>query len=325
VRLQFLFKDLAESSPQPRGVTVTAQPIVVGVDGGIESIQAASMAWRIAQAGGAECRLVHAFPDLWSVASARVPDLDPGALQPVLEDARRQIADTLTRAVPRPVCNAMEVRFGQAGPVLEDAATRHNADLVVVGRKRHNALSRALGGSTAHHLVRTLNSPLLVTGASANRVRRILVAVDLSDGSARTLSVAERWAAVTGAELRVLHVVEPTRLPPVTGVMIDETDVLRRADVLFQGLVERLSGVPEYQRLIRRGPAVETIAEEAAWWSADVVVVGSHGKGLVDRILIGSTTEILLNVLSASLLVVPIGRPRRQEVGALREQARVLA
>jgi nucleotide-binding universal stress UspA family protein len=52
---------------------------------------------------------------------------------------------------------------------------------------------------------------------------------------------------------------------------------------------------------------------EAAAWRADVVVVGSHGKGWVDRLLIGSVTEDLLNNLPCAVLVVPVPKPERTE------------
>jgi nucleotide-binding universal stress UspA family protein len=59
------------------------------------------------------------------------------------------------------------------------------------------------------------------------------------------------------------------------------------------------------EKFVRYGFPVDLITEEAAQWGADLVVVGSHGKGWLDRLLIGSVTERLLNRLPASVLVVP--------------------
>ena len=82
--------------------------------------------------------------------------------------------------------------------------------------------------------------------------------------------------------------------------------------------------MPPDDRVIRRGRADEEIAEEAAVWRADLLVVGSHGKGWIDRLLIGSTTERLLNRLPTSLLVVPISKPavKRPAQAATRARAR---
>ena len=60
---------------------------------------------------------------------------------------------------------------------------------------------------------------------------------------------------------------------------------------------------------MRRGRAAAAITSEVRQWNADLVVMGSHGKGWVDRLLIGSTSERLLNVLPTSMLVVPVSRP----------------
>lgn len=67
-----------------------------------------------------------------------------------------------------------------------------------------------------------------------------------------------------------------------------------------------------------RGLPAETIAEEARAWQADLIVVGSHGKGWVDRILIGSTAERLVTELPTSVLVVPVKAGRRPPVSAKR-------
>jgi hypothetical protein len=64
------------------------------------------------------------------------------------------------------------------------------------------------------------------------------------------------------------------------------------------------------------GPVIETIVAEAAAWKADLLVVGSHGKGWVDRLLVGSTTERLLNELPTSLLVIPTAAAAKKRTRA---------
>jgi nucleotide-binding universal stress UspA family protein len=72
--------------------------------------------------------------------------------------------------------------------------------------------------------------------------------------------------------------------------------------------------VPDHHKVVRLGIALDVIAEEAAAWRADVVVVGSHGKGWVDRLVIGSLTEDLLNDLPTGVLVIPVPAPERREM-----------
>jgi nucleotide-binding universal stress UspA family protein len=188
--------------------------------------------------------------------------------------------------------------------VLAERAARYHATLVVLGRRRHGPLARALGGSTAHYLVRTLQIPILVGSSSA--IKRILVAVDVSATAEPTLHQARRLAARLGADLRVLHAVSPVRYTQVVPRAPDRKLLERQSVEAFERLATEL-GVAESERTVRRGSPEAEIAAEAARWKADLVVVGSQGKGFVDRLLIGSTTEWLLDRLTtASLFVVPV-------------------
>jgi nucleotide-binding universal stress UspA family protein len=83
-------------------------------------------------------------------------------------------------------------------------------------------------------------------------------------------------------------------------------------------LVESL----DTEKVTRYGTAGDTILQEATEWGADLVVVGSHGKGWVDRLLIGSVTERLLNRLPTSLLVVPVYALVASQEGARRMERR---
>lgn len=292
---------------------MTWKPIVAGVDGSPESIEAAALAWRIAEAAGTKCHFVYALPEPW-----------PGGLEPLLyppqvlerlaAEVRRLVEQGLRRESPTAARQPLVVRTGRPGVVLAEVAKEQGAELVVVAGRPHGALARGLGGSTAHYLVRTLHIPVLVVGpgVGARPLARVLVAADLSDASKRALAAAERYAGLLGARLRALHVVEPARFPPVIPLSLDPAEYERRCREEFAKLG------PPLDHAVRRGVAVEAIAEDAANWKADLIVIGSHGKGWLERTLIGSTTERLLNLLPASLLVVPILQRARRRVRGVR-------
>jgi nucleotide-binding universal stress UspA family protein len=230
----------------------------------------------------------------------------------VLDSARARLLEALQGKVPRPVLDRLDVRFGPAPIVLKEAIQESDADLLVLGGKHHSALGRWLAGSTAHHAVRTADLPILITGGSDAAMKRVLVAVDLSAAARPTLDAAERFADLLGAQLRVLHVVEPVPLLADISMRLDEQDLVRHTEDELERTVWPLIGRAEAERLVRYGPAAATIASAAAEWHADLLVVGSHGKGWVDRVLIGSSTERLLNTLPTAMLVVPVvsGAPR---------------
>ena len=173
--------------------------------------------------------------------------------------------------------------------------------------KEHGTLARAVRGSTAHYLARALDIPVLVTAGGA--IRRVLVALDLSSAADRTLAAGVELARALDARLRVLFVAEPVRYAYVVLRAPDSRAMRERSAAALTRTVARL-GIPASDAVVRRGVAADAIAAEAAQWKADLIVVGSQGKGFVDRLLIGSTTESLLDRLPASLLVVP-SRPGR--------------
>jgi nucleotide-binding universal stress UspA family protein len=299
------------------------QPIIVGVDGSPESFRAASLAWRIARAADASLVLVHAVPEVWA----------PGGIAPLVNsseifdmlvsDLRHQIARELAAEIPEAIRQALVARPGRPGVVLDAVAREYGAGLIVVGGRHHGALARGLGGSTTHHLVRTSPAPVLVAEASGRAPRRMLVATDLFAAASPTLSVAGRYADLFDAQIRIIHVVEAAKFPTVVPLSLDMAAFEERSRVEFDRLVElELPRVPPDDRVVRRGRADEEIAEEAAVWRADLVVLGSHGKGWIDRLLIGSTTERLLNRLPASLLVIPINRPAIERPAKGRASAR---
>jgi nucleotide-binding universal stress UspA family protein len=298
---------------------MSRKPVVVGVDGSPESVRAAALGWRIAQAAGVECRLIHALPDVWAASSlAQVPTYSAQLERDLMDDARRHLDVALGDAVPRDIRDRIEVRIGRAALVLSAVIGESGgAELVVLGGKHHGPLARGFGGSTAHYLVRTLDVPLLVVGPTTQTIERVLAAVDLSNVAGATLGAARRIARLLGARLRLMHVVEPIKFPTVVPLTLDQDEFYRRSVAAFERLAAPVAGVAETDRVTRRGEAAVAVEAEAAGWPADLIVVGSHGKGLVDRVLVGSTTERLLNALPASLLVVPAA-PARVGIAAAR-------
>jgi nucleotide-binding universal stress UspA family protein len=286
------------------------KPIVAGVDQSPEGSRAAVLAAGVARAARTRCYLVHAVGDPWlGPVMAGLP-IDVGKLnRQVVDAARAVLRSTLRGRIPQATLERLDIRTGHAALALRRAVREHGAELLVVGGKQHT-VGRWLAPSTVHHLVRTVDVPLLVTGPpKAGGIRRVLAAVDLSSAARLTLDAAARFAHLFDARLRVLHAVEPLpRLAP-SPLGIDQDEVASRtAEVLERSVWSRV-GSPGVERLVRRGPAADVIVEAAGEWPADLVVVGSHGKHWAERLIIGSTTERLLTALPAAVLVVPVPQP----------------
>jgi nucleotide-binding universal stress UspA family protein len=270
------------------------KPIVVGVDASPEAAGAAVFALEAAQRAATPCHLVHVTRE--PSGSGPTPGGD--------EQARAQVVAALGDRVPGAVLDTVTVRWGHPAAVLNNAVAALGAELVVLGGKHHSTLGRWLGGSTSVNVARTTRVPLLVT-VGAPAIRRALVAVDPSSAARRTLAAAERYAALFGAELRALSVVEPLPVLP-EGPQPDTTESYRHWEQTIARDVWPLIRTPGAEIILRHGAARDAIQREAAEWRADLLIVGSHGKRFVTRMLVGSVTEGLINDLPTSLLVVPV-------------------
>jgi nucleotide-binding universal stress UspA family protein len=296
------------------------KPFVVGVDASPEAAGAAAFALRAATRAGTTCHLVHATRDVSGSPHTPEGDRYRNAL---LEQARAQLAVVLHDAVPAHALSTLVARLGSAPQVIQDCAAAWDAELIVLGGKQHSMFGRWLGGSTSLDVARTTNVPLFVTAGPAVAIRRVLVAVDLSGAARPTIAAAERYAALFGAELRALSVHEPIPVIPEVAPPYDAGQFEAMAKELLEREVWPLFRGAGVEKVARHGMAVETIVREATDWRADLLVVGSHGKGWAERILVGSVTERLLNHLPTSLLVVPtriaasVTVDRSQEAGAL--------
>lgn len=301
---------------------MTGQPIVVGIDGSPESGIAASAGWLLAQAAGVDCRLVHAARDVRAALMAAGDGVSIEAVElAMLARARADVLALVGDRVPPTVAQRLIVRRGGAAAALDDVIVETDAQLLVLGGKHHSTLGRWWGGSTVQHIVRRLRVPLLVTMRELPPRARVMVAVDASFAAHVTIDRAVAFAQLLGGPLRALHVIEPAPTVPEAAFLPDPVNHEGWSRERMERDFWPLLPVPDHHKIIRAGPATPTIAQEATAWRADVIVVGSHGKGWVDRLLIGSVTEELLNDLPAAVLVIPVPAPVRRETSPVRRLA----
>jgi nucleotide-binding universal stress UspA family protein len=232
-------------------------------------------------------------------------DLEPALLELVGPRLRAALA----RSVPPEALEQLAIRVGRTATMLKMEAEQRGAGLVILGSKHHLALGRWLGGSTAHDAIRTLSVPVLVAKGTPSALRRVLVAVDLSYAAGPAIREAGRFVRLENGQMRAIHVIEPLTIAPEAAQLVEQ----RFHDDSMAALehdVWPLLTSPAAERTVRSGDATAAIAAEAADWRADLLVVGSHGKGWVERALLGTVTERLLNQLPVSLLVVPVRKPQ---------------
>lgn len=143
--------------------------------------------------------------------------------------------------------------------------------------------------------------------------QRILAPVDFSELSAPTVDMAVRLLAPDG-EAVLLHVVE--WMPAVTGGAFGVYPHRKDIEQLKRLSLDKLEdwkaehSDSEVRPMVREGKPATSILEVAADVSPDLIVIGSHGRGGLDHLLLGSVTERVLRKAAAPVLVVrgPDGR-----------------
>jgi len=140
---------------------------------------------------------------------------------------------------------------------------------------------------------------------------KLLVAVDLSESTAKVVSKAAELAKGLSADVWLLHVAEPE--PDFVGLGMGPQTVrdatardLRSEHRQIQEVAEglRRAGV-QTTALLVQGATAETILAEASRLDVDMIVVGSHGRGAMHRLLVGSVSEGVLHKSTWPVVVVP--------------------
>jgi len=284
-------------------------PVVAGVDGSECGLQA--VRWAAAEAARRHrpLRLVaaHAWP-----AGGLVGDpglgVDPRA---VLRDVVLGHLDTAAREAARVARDVEVERVEVTGfPETVLAAESRQAEIVVVGDRGLGGFTGLLVGSVAVALAAHAGCPLVVVrGAEPDRAAPlpdpVVVGVDGSPESEAALAFAFGAADLRRVPLVAVHawwdlVVDPTMGPLVdwAAVEADEHEVLAER---LAGWAETYPDVPVRRLVVRDRPAHALVEESGR---AQLVVVGSRGRGGLRGMLLGSVSQALLHHAHCPVAVV---------------------
>jgi nucleotide-binding universal stress UspA family protein len=140
-----------------------------------------------------------------------------------------------------------------------------------------------------------------------DRIERILLATDLSAASGRATNEAFDTARRTRAQLLVVSVIDASTLRLPGGRFRARVDQVRdRRQAAAQELVERghREGV-RVKFLVWEGEPGESILEAALAEGADLIVIGSHGRGPIGRRILGSVSRHVVMRAAVPVIVVP--------------------
>lgn len=139
----------------------------------------------------------------------------------------------------------------------------------------------------------------------------ILACIDLSESTEKVVEKAVEIAEAVAAKLWLLHIAEPD--PDFVGYEVGPQSVRDALAGKFHEQHRKLQEIADRVRtegldttaLLLQGSTVETILAKAAKLSADMIVVGTHGRGAMYQLLVGSVSEGLLHDTECPILIVP--------------------
>ena len=284
------------------------RPVVVGVDGSGSAYRAVEWAAAEAARRGVALRLVSAFSWTTSDHPVRHDGRVAQYRDQLLEAARYRLsrAARIAEDTSPGIETAPQVEIGAPIEVLGSEARR--AQLLVLGDRGLGGVTGLVLGSVAVALAARGACPVvIVRGETRNTDGPVVVGTDGSPVSEAALGFAFDAAAVRGAELVALHAWSPTAVDKALEPMMDWDAVADEEDAV---LAERLSGWGQkYPQITVRRSVVRDGAARAlvdASRGAQLVVVGSRGRGNAAGLLLGSVSH---GVLHAAHCPVAIVRP----------------
>ena len=284
------------------------RPVVVGVDGSGSAYRAVEWAAAEAARRGVALRLVSAFSWTTSDHPVRHDGRVAQYRDQLLEAARHRLsrAARIAEDTSPGIETAPQVEIGAPIEVLGSEARR--AQLLVLGDRGLGGVTGLVLGSVAVALAARGACPVvIVRGETRKTDGPVVVGTDGSPVSEAALGFAFDAAAVRGAELVALHAWSPTAVDKALEPMMDWDAVADEEDAV---LAERLSGWGQkYPQITVRRSVVRDGAARAlvdASRGAQLVVVGSRGRGNAAGLLLGSVSH---GVLHAAHCPVAIVRP----------------
>jgi len=142
---------------------------------------------------------------------------------------------------------------------------------------------------------------------SSRGIREILVPIDFSEPSKKALKYAVAFATQFGAQLILLHVIEPTAQGFPYPALALENDQVKAT------MKRRLEGLCKYEttnpRLIQKaavthGRAFQEVVRAARGLQVDLIIMATHGYTGIKHVLLGSTTERVVRYAPCPVLVV---------------------
>jgi nucleotide-binding universal stress UspA family protein len=225
----------------------------------------------------------------------------PGVEAPTTQDELAECAQQAADELGAPSAPAVQVLSLVRDSIVADSvpeavaeyARENEADLIVMGTARRSGLRTLFPQSTASAVVRQAPCPVLTVLDEADNVPgpidEIFVPYDFSEPAADALRYGEALAELYGATVTLVHVIHDLTVPMEYEVDVPEmatANVQSRAEAALQEVAS-----DRHRVLVTTGNPGRRIVEVTEEHDADLLVLSTHGRTGLRRLLIGSVAE----------------------------------
>jgi nucleotide-binding universal stress UspA family protein len=293
--------------------------ILIPIDASTNSQNAAMVGLEFARKLGASVRIVHVLQQrvMYPLQVETFYDAEARAqgheiIKPWHTNAERLGVTCETLVIESPLWNT--------GEAIVEAAKESNCDLIVMGTHGREGLERLMIGSVAERVSRLATQPVMLVRNSAtnntkiNPFEKLFVPVDGSDTSAIALGVAHELCRGLNASLEIAHVVPDLPIPltdPVGAYAAFDYAGLAKTleesgrEILTKAVKNTTVGNVSSNLILAGGQHISAaILNAARDASSDLIVIGTHGRSDMDRLLLGSVAEGVIHHAEVPVLLV---------------------
>ena len=286
------------------------------------STKAEAYATALAGRYDARLHLLHVDPPTPIMSPYGEMPVDIRLFEEQRDQAEKDLATSRERARAAGVPAEASVRGGHPAREILTVADEFHADLVVIGTHGRGGVEHLLLGSVAEKVMRKAPCPVMVVPAGTGpgsdvRFSRVLCPIDGSASSSDAVSYAVSLARDTHGRLILVSVVEPVPAGSEFGAL--DTEEYRRLGeahaqaLLTNALSPDVRGWCQVEQVVAYGKASDALLETARNMHADVIVMGVRGRGAIDLMAFGSTTNDVIRRATCPVLAVhPVVKDRHR-------------
>lgn len=233
-----------------------------------------------------------------------------------MEAAERYLEEVAAPLRERGLTVDIVVPYGSAAEQIEEEVDLREIDLVVMATHGHSGLGRWVYGSVAAHVLHATEVPVLLVrawetakaDASFADTPRILVPLDGSNFAESALPVARDLAAALRGEIMLVRSIVPPEVAVLSELAYSQFDEVAEAKAATSYLdqiarTEVPAGIP-VQSIAQVGMPAYLIAELARLNNASLIVMATHGRTGIGRLVMGSVADGVLRQGTTPLLLV---------------------